>query len=90
MRLQARFALSSAFALFAAFSPPRLLADVGRWTNNGPDGAPALALAAVPSEPSTVYLGTYRRLYKSVDAGAHWTPLALSRGLDFILTTSKP
>src|SRR5687767_4641323 len=89
MRLQARFALASVFALLAV-SPPGLIADVGRWTNSGPDGAPVLSLAAVPSEPSTVYPGPARRLYKSVDAGGLWTPISLSARFELIVTTSTP
>ena len=90
MSIRARSLLPAAFALLVAFSPSRLLADVGRWTNNGPDGAPVLALAAVPSESSTVYLGTARRLYKSVDAGGLWTPTALSGSFNLVVTTSTP
>ncbi len=90
MNVRPRSLLLVACALLAFLSPPRLLADVGRWTSNGPDGAPVLALTAVPSEPSTVYLGTSRRLYRSVDAGSLWTPVALSGRFDFVVTTSAP
>ena len=48
------------------------------------------AVAAVPSEPATVYLATGERVYKSVDAGAHWTPTALAGSFNVLLTTSMP
>jgi photosystem II stability/assembly factor-like uncharacterized protein len=90
MRIQDRTILSVTFALFAAFTPKGLLADVGRWTSSGPHGGAVLALAVVPSEPSTVYLATERRLYKSVDSGAHWASAGLGGSFDIVVTTSTP
>jgi photosystem II stability/assembly factor-like uncharacterized protein len=49
-----------------------------------------LALATDPSNPSTVYVGTSRDLYKSVDAGANWIPARLTVNIELILTTSDP
>jgi len=90
MKAHARPILRAVFALFAALSPEGLLAGVGRWTSSGPDGGAVLALAAVPSDPSTVYLATGRRVYKSLDAGALWAPTGLSGYFVLVLTTSTP
>jgi photosystem II stability/assembly factor-like uncharacterized protein len=47
------------------------------WTPVGPDGGDARALAAVPGEPSHLYLGTTTSLiYESMDEGASWHRLA--------------
>jgi photosystem II stability/assembly factor-like uncharacterized protein len=90
MRHRARSVVFAFFAAFAALSPESSFAGVGRWTSGGPDGAAVRALVAVPSEPSTVYLATARRLYKSVDAGASWAPTGLSGSVGPIVTTSTP
>ena len=89
MRIRARFLLPAAFALLAAFPPPRLLADVGRWTNSGPDGGSVLTIASHPSNPSIVYAATSQGLYKSVDAGGFWT-LLLSGAFGHVIPTSDP
>jgi photosystem II stability/assembly factor-like uncharacterized protein len=67
-----------------------MLADVGGWTSSGPYGGVVEALAAHPSNPSTVYAATNRSLYKSVDSGAHWAPLELAGWFDLLLPTSDP
>ena len=82
--------LFALFALLGALSPDGLLARVGEWTTNGPDGAAVIALAAHPSNPSTVYVATFRRVYKSVDGGARWAPTGLSGYFDLLLPTSAP
>jgi photosystem II stability/assembly factor-like uncharacterized protein len=47
------------------------------WTPVGPDGGDARALAAVPGQPSHLYLGTTNSLiYESTDEGASWRRLA--------------
>jgi len=81
--------LFAIFGLFAALSPEGLLAGVGAWTSNGPNGASVVALAAHPSNHSTVYVATSQRLYKSVDAGALWAPVDLSGSVDLVLPTSE-
>ncbi len=47
------------------------------WTPVGPDGGDARALAAVPGQPSHLYLGTTTSvIYESTDEGASWHRLA--------------
>jgi photosystem II stability/assembly factor-like uncharacterized protein len=65
-------------------------AGVNVWTSSGPEGAYIEALAANPSNPSTVYAATVRRIYKSVDAGAHWTSTGLAGRFNLLLATSAP
>ncbi|HKF43290.1 MAG TPA: hypothetical protein VKG01_09330, partial [Thermoanaerobaculia bacterium] len=78
-------------ALLAVLSQGNLIAGVGEWTTGGPDGGAVLDLAAHPANPSTVYLATEGRLYKSVNSGLRWTPTGLSAS-EFILAvpTSSP
>jgi photosystem II stability/assembly factor-like uncharacterized protein len=83
--------LFAVFALLAALSPDGLLAGVGEWTSSGPEGAVVTALAAHPSNPSTVYVATFRRVYRSVDGGDSWAPTELSgHFVDLLLPTSAP
>lgn len=89
MKAHARTILAAVFALLA-FSPAGLLAGVGEWTSNGPDGGVVETLASHPSNPSTVYASTIRRLYKSMDAGASWAPTGLAGGPNLVLPTSDP
>ena len=89
MTLRARPLLLVVFAALAALSPAELRAGVGHWTSNGPDGGHVQALAAVQSDPSTVYLATLRRVYKSEDSGAHWTPTGLGGRFERLITTSS-
>jgi photosystem II stability/assembly factor-like uncharacterized protein len=88
--------LIALFALLAALSPERLRAGVGNWTRSGPDGALVVALAAHPSNPSTVYAAAsrhfydpYRRLYKSVDSGVSWAPTSLFGFFNLVVPTSE-
>ena len=90
MNARARAILSAVFALLAALSSETLLAGVGERTNSGPDGASVVARAADPSNTSTIYATTTRRVYKSVDAGGPWAPTGLSGYFNQILTTSEP
>src|SRR6202035_5041609 len=47
------------------------------WTPVGPDGGDARAVAAVPGQPTHLYLGTTTSLiYESTDEGASWHRLA--------------
>ncbi|HSD71809.1 MAG TPA: YCF48-related protein [Thermoanaerobaculia bacterium] len=90
MRTPVRRLLFAAFAVLAALSPKGSLAAIGAWTSNGPTGGSVRAIAAVPSEPSTVYLATTRGIYRSVDSGAHWTSADLRDSVNLLLTTSTP
>jgi hypothetical protein len=58
MNVRARTILSAVFALLAALLSENLFVGVGEWTSSGPDGAVVEALAAHPSNPSTVYAAT--------------------------------
>jgi hypothetical protein len=89
MTAQARTILVAVFALLA-FSPAGLFAGIEEWTSSGPEGAVVVALAAHPFNLSTVYLATFRRVYKSVDAGGSWAPTGLSGNFDLLLPTSAP
>lgn len=52
----------------------------GRWEpSHGPDGGPAYALAVSPSAPETVYVGTGRGVFRSVDGGGSWASAGLAR-----------
>ncbi len=89
--------LFAVFGLLAALSPEVLRAGVGEWTSSGPEFGVVAALAAHSSNPSTVYATaspspdvTYRRLYKSVDAGANWAATGLFGYFDLVVPTSEP
>ncbi len=62
-----------------------------KWSPVGPPGGDARAFAAVPGDPSHIYLGTTNSwLYESNDSGASWHRLARMQGsnayvLDHIL-----
>jgi len=57
------------------------------WSPIGPSGGDARAFAAVPGDPSHLYLGTTNSwLYESIDRGATWHRLSkLSSSDDLIL-----
>jgi photosystem II stability/assembly factor-like uncharacterized protein len=82
--LRTFLALSSAAIRGAIFCLVLLFASQGfshaaqpSWTPVGPDGGDARALAAVPGDPSHLYLGTTTSLiYESNDEGASWHRLA--------------
>ena len=89
--------LFAVFGLLAALSPEVLRAGVDEWTSSGPEFGVVAALAAHSSNPSTVYATaspspdvTYRRLYKSVDAGANWAATGLFGYFDLVVPTSEP
>lgn len=90
MNPHCRATLSALLLLLAALTPRPLIAGLGEWTLSGPDGANVLALATDASNPSTVYAGTSRDLYKSVDAGINWVPMGMPANIELILTTSDP
>jgi photosystem II stability/assembly factor-like uncharacterized protein len=45
------------------------------WTSIGPEGGTAYALAIDPHDHSVVYAGTNGGVLKSIDSGAHWSPV---------------
>ncbi len=65
------------------------------WTPVGPPGGDVRALAADPSDPGVVYLGTANgSLYRSQDAGLHWRRLSpgfplVGMSLDGVLVDAR-
>ena len=54
-------------------APQVTIADVGRWTAIGPDGANVVALVIDPATPSTAFAGTLGAgVLKTTDGGASW------------------
>lgn len=47
------------------------------WTSNGPTDAAVWSLVIDPTNPSTVYAGTYGGIFKSTDSGGSWTATSL-------------
>jgi photosystem II stability/assembly factor-like uncharacterized protein len=86
-RFRFRGSLLAVFVFLVAL-PEALPAGVGQWTTSGPEGGIVQTLAAYPSNPTTVYASSFRRLYKSVDAGARWVPTGLRVGVDLVVPTS--
>lgn len=63
--------------LWARQASNAAVANVVPWNAVGPAGGDARAIAAVPGQPSHLYLGTTSSwLYESLDAGATWRRLA--------------
>ncbi|HYK91740.1 MAG TPA: hypothetical protein VE398_23440 [Acidobacteriota bacterium] len=62
------------FCLILTIAVPRAFSAGEFWheLNNGLTLASARVLVVVPQNPSTMYLGTDRGLYKSTDGGANW------------------
>src|SRR6516164_4235411 len=50
------------------------------WTSIGPAGAGVWRIAVAPSDPETVYVGTFGGVYKSTDAGANWSDVSSDLG----------
>jgi photosystem II stability/assembly factor-like uncharacterized protein len=50
------------------------------WTSIGPAGAGVWRIAVAPSDPETVYAGTFGGVYKSTDAGANWSDVSNDLG----------
>jgi photosystem II stability/assembly factor-like uncharacterized protein len=74
-RLHGAIAPAILFVLFSLAG--RNLAAQPVWNAVGPDGGDARSLAAVPSQPSHLYLGaTNSWIYESVDRGASWHRLS--------------
>jgi photosystem II stability/assembly factor-like uncharacterized protein len=69
--------LPAAFLLAAALLASHLSAQA-KWSAVGPDGGDARSFAAVPGQPSHIYLGTtHGWIYESFDRGSTWHRLAL-------------
>jgi photosystem II stability/assembly factor-like uncharacterized protein len=67
---------ASFLALMLAIAGQRVPAQTP-WSADGPDGGDARALAAVPGQPSHLYLGTTDSwIYESLDSGASWHRLS--------------
>jgi photosystem II stability/assembly factor-like uncharacterized protein len=82
-RFLQRFAVAS--ALLLALAMTRSAAQES-WSPVGPPGGDARAFAAVPDDPSHLYLGTTNSwLYESNDAGASWHRLAKMPGSDALV-----
>jgi len=59
-----------------------LFAGVDNWTSRGPEGGMIYALATDPTNPNTVYAGSYGgSVFKSIDGGATWT--TINSGLSY-------
>jgi photosystem II stability/assembly factor-like uncharacterized protein len=71
-------------ALFAQRLPAQ-----AAWRSVGPAGGDARAFAAVPGQPSHLYLGTTNSwIYESVDQGANWHRLAKLDSSDDLIVDS--
>ncbi len=71
----ARAAARGAGVALALGVPVAALATAGDWVELGPEGGRIQALAMAPSDPSTVFAGTYGNgVFRSRDGGASWTP----------------
>jgi photosystem II stability/assembly factor-like uncharacterized protein len=70
-RLRHRFLLAGLVSV--ALSAARVSAGVNVWTTNGPAGTDIRALAITPSNPATLYAGSYGNgVFKSTDSGGTW------------------
>jgi hypothetical protein len=78
------------FTVLALASAPGLPADVGQWKAIGSQGGLVLAMAVSPSNPSTIYAATDRRVYKSVDGGGSWDGSDLAESIHVLVPTRDP
>lgn len=60
-------------------------AGVAIWTSLGPVGGAIGALTADPSDPDTVYAGTYGGLFKTTDGGDTWWRISPPTGPAYVL-----
>lgn len=72
LRFVAFVALIVAFATLSPALPP-VSADIDGWTSLGPPGGGVLSIEFDPADPSRVYAGTERGVYKSTDGGVSWS-----------------
>jgi photosystem II stability/assembly factor-like uncharacterized protein len=79
---RARFLL--VFAVFGAgvvcvgFGSASAVTDARWGPSHGPEGGPAFALAVAPSAPKTVYVGTRKGVFRSVNGGRSWRSAGLA------------
>jgi photosystem II stability/assembly factor-like uncharacterized protein len=57
-------------------------AENDAWTSNGPPGASVFAIAPAPSDPSTIYVGTGRGVWKGQRGGELWTDASTGLPID--------
>lgn len=63
-------ALPGVFAFL--LSPAYALADVGRWTSNGPMAVVSIQVAIDPTASQTLYVSTKAGIFKTTDGGTSW------------------
>src|SRR5258708_35311393 len=81
--------LSSAFLLVALLPHQSALAQSASWVPVGPDGGDGRSLAADPTNPNHIYLGTTNSwIYQTDDGGASWQRLAKLAKTDDLLVAS--
>ena len=68
------------FATLAA--APCFAADTDPWLANGPPGASVYAIAPAPSNPSVVYAGTGRGVWRGERGGESWQPASAGLPVD--------
>src|SRR4051812_22176899 len=66
--------LSVGFILISA--APAVM-QTGGWTSNGPDGIGVYSVSVSATDPSTMFIGTWAGVYKSIDSGVSWTQSGL-------------
>jgi photosystem II stability/assembly factor-like uncharacterized protein len=77
LRRPSRLLPVALFFVVVALFPSSSFAQA-KWSALGPDGGDARSIAAVPGQPSHLYLGiTHGWIYESLDKGATWHRLAL-------------
>src|SRR5437773_5606025 len=71
--ITAASAKQSDFGLVSSASSQENPLSLNRWSSNGPDGGPVLALAIDRSNPATMYAGTPTGVFKSTNGGESWS-----------------
>ena len=79
----------TALALAATTVAATLVAaENDAWTSNGPPGASVYAIAAAPSNPSTIYVGTGRGVWRGQRGGAQWSGASEGLPVDRVQTVA--
>ena len=69
-------------AVCLALTARRALAGVNRWTSTGPAGGRITQLVVDPTNPATLYAGTFGGgVFRSDDAGSTWRPTGSGLGI---------
>jgi photosystem II stability/assembly factor-like uncharacterized protein len=68
------------FLLFSLVQTGRASAGENVWTRSGPGGGHIFALAIDPSDPDTIYVGTYSGVFKRTNATGNW--IQINSGLN--------